>query len=65
MIYPLNPSIQLLIKLGSLIVHYQEFSSKDGHPYDKEAIGSLEKDPEVIEWLEQMDKMAFLPKKRN
>jgi len=60
----LNPTPQLLIKLGSLIVHYQELNSKDGHAFDKSAIETLENDAEVNQWLKEMDAMAFLPQKR-
>jgi len=60
----LKPTPQLLIKLGSIIVHYKEFLSSDGHYMDKVALDSLLSDEDVIEWFEQMDKMAFLPKIR-
>ena len=61
----LKPSPQLLIKLGSIIVHYQELNSKNGHHLDQSAIDSLENDPEIIEWFKEMDNDALLPKKRN
>lgn len=61
----LKPSAQLLIKLGSLIVHYQELNSPNGHIFDKSAIETLENDNEVMEWLTQMDELALVPKKRN
>lgn len=60
-----NPPLPLLVKLGSLIVHYQELNSPESHPYDQKAIDSLENDPEVVEWLKTMDQNGFLPKKRN
>lgn len=60
----LKPTPQLLIKLGSIIVHQQELNSSDGHYMDKSALDSLLGDPEVIEWMKGMDKMAFLPVKR-
>jgi hypothetical protein len=60
----LKPSPQLLIKLGSLIVHYQEWTSDAGHILDKSAIDSIERDEEFIQWIKQMDGNAFLPKKR-
>jgi len=60
----LKPSALLLIKLGSIIVHYQEFTSPDGHYLDKAALERLEQDEEVMQWLKQMDDKAFLPKKR-
>jgi hypothetical protein len=59
----LKPTPQLLIKLGSLITHYQEFNSPNGHELDLVTIHSLEKDPDVKEWLKGMDEMALLPKK--
>jgi hypothetical protein len=62
---PRDPSLQLLIKPGSLIVHYQELTGFGAHPYDRDAIKTLENDPEVIEWIREMGKMAFLPVKRN
>jgi hypothetical protein len=61
---PLEPEITLLIKLGSIAVHADEMLSPKGHEYDKIALKGLLNDPEVIEWLSKMDKMAFLPKKR-
>lgn len=61
----LNPTMSLLIKLGSLISHYQEYTSKDGHPFDKSAIDSLNNDREVMEWMKTMNKMSLLPAKRN
>lgn len=62
---PLKPNPQLLIKLGSIAVHVEELLSPDGHEFDKIALDGLLKDPQVKEWIEQMDKMAFLPVKRN
>lgn len=61
---PLQPSVTLLIKLGSAIVHADEFLSPKGHPFDKEAFMSCLNDPEVKEWIVEMTKMAFLPVKR-
>lgn len=61
---PLHPSPQLLIKLGSLIIHYQEFLSEKGHPMDKNAINTIEEDEEFQQWIKQMNNMAFLPVKR-
>lgn len=62
---PLKPSVSLLVKLGSLIVHYDELRSPHGHEFDGNAIDTLEADPEVIDWRDQMTSMAFLPVKRN
>lgn len=61
---PLKPSAALLMKLGSIIVHADEFLSPDGHDFDKTAVEQLMKDPDVLYWLAQMDGMALIPKKR-
>jgi hypothetical protein len=60
----LKPSTTLLIKLGSVIVHQEEMMSSKGHYFDKDALETVRNDPEVIEWLYQMNTMAFLPVKR-
>lgn len=60
----LTPSPQLLVKLGSLITHYQEFTSEKGHSVDKNAIDSIEADEDVKEWLREMNAAALLPVKR-
>jgi hypothetical protein len=61
---PLKPSASLLIKLGSVIVHQEELMSPKGHSFDKHALETVRNDPEVVAWLAQMTKMAFLPVKR-
>lgn len=61
----LKPSVKLLVKLGSVIVHVDELLSPHGHHYDRTAIQMLMGDSEVQEWIRGMDKMAFLPVKRN
>jgi hypothetical protein len=62
---PLKPPASVLIKLGSIAVHVEEFFSPHGHHYDKTALDQLLADPEVQEWRKAMAKMAFLPVKRN
>lgn len=59
---PLNPSLALLAKLGSIIVHVEEGLSETGHVFDRIAIQSLLQDPEVAAWLRAMG--PFLPLKR-
>lgn len=54
----------LLIKLGSIAVHAEELLSPKGHHFDKAALDSLLKDPQIKQWLEEMDKLALVPKKR-
>lgn len=61
---PLKPSVALLVKLGSLVVHFEEFHSKSGHDFDLHALETLQADPEVQHWLSAMTKMAMLPVKR-
>lgn len=62
---PLKPAPTLLIKIGSIAVHADEFLHPSGHAFDAIAIRQLLKDPEVVAWIKAMDAMAFLPKKRS
>jgi hypothetical protein len=61
---PLKPSISLLTKIGSLLVHLDEHESGDGHEFDLQAANQIRVDPEVKAWVTEMDKLALLPKKR-
>jgi hypothetical protein len=61
---PLRPSTSLLCKLGSIIIHSQEKDSETGHVFDACALRELYDDSEVVEWLQAMDKLAMLPRKR-
>lgn len=61
---PLKPPITTLVKLGSIAVHVDEMLSPKGHQFDRIALEQLTKDPEVTAWIEAMDKMAMIPKKR-
>ena len=61
---PLTPSPALLAKLGSIAVHAEEMLSPSGHVLDKAALESVMADPEVVEWVDAMRKMAMLPVKR-
>ncbi len=60
----MKPSSSLLCKLGSLYVHADEMMSDKGHQFDISAIKGLLADPELKEWIKEMDKLALLPKKR-
>jgi hypothetical protein len=60
-----EPSKSLLIKLGSIAVHSEEMLSGGGHHFDVEVVKALLNDPEVLEWISEMDKLALLPKKRS
>jgi hypothetical protein len=62
---PIKPSVALLSKLGSIVVHLDEALSTDGHYFDKVSLEQLQQDAEVKEWVKQMDGMALIPKKRN
>lgn len=61
---PTLPSIQLLVKLGSAVVHAEELLSPGGHEFDKAAFEGLVNDPEVRMWINAMTKLAMLPVKR-
>lgn len=60
----LTPSPSVLVKLGSIAVHVEELLSPTGHGFDKLALDQLLKDPEVVAWLKDMDRLALLPVKR-
>lgn len=60
----LKPSVSLLVKLGSLIVHFDETRSSKSHMFDTNAIETLLNDAEVKAWLDSMNKAAYLPVKR-
>lgn len=59
------PPIALLVKLGSIVVHADEYVSGSGHEFDLQAIKSLVADREVLAWLASMDAKAFLPVRRD
>ena len=55
----------LVIKLGSIARHAEEFLEPGGHEADITAIQGLLADPEVKTWMEKADKLALLPVKRD
>lgn len=61
---PLEPDVALLCKLGSIVVHVDEYLGPHGQAFDFDAIRGLLADPKIKEWLELMDDMALLPKQR-
>lgn len=61
---PLKPSVALIAKLGSVVVHAQEAFSPNAHPLDVEAIRGLAADPEITEWLSALQKQGLVPVKR-
>lgn len=54
----------LLVKLCSLVVHYEEWTSNTGHSLDKAAIDTLMNDEEVVVLFKQMKELGLLPVKR-
>lgn len=61
---PLKPSLDVLVKLGSVIIHAEEAVSPEGRPVDIQEFQQLLKEPEVAGWLKAMADMAFLPRMR-
>lgn len=59
-----NVSASLLCKLGSMMVHADEFLSPSGHDFDRVAMMALIGDPEVSAWVAKMTNTGFLPVKR-
>lgn len=59
---PKKPSLPLLVKLGSIIVHADETLSDDGRIVDQNITMKLIADPEVQGWIREMG--ALLPLKR-
>lgn len=60
----LNPSPALCAKLGSIAVHAAEILSSNGHHFDRLALETVMRDPEVAEWLAQGRKLAMIPEMR-
>lgn len=61
----LKPSPALLVKLGSIIVHFDEATSPGGRlDFDLVTARQLLADPEVKEWIDKMNEAAMLPLKR-
>jgi len=63
MSHHLKPSIGLLSKLGSIVMHADELISSDGHHFDRSELETRLADPEVKNWLEAMG--PLVPAKRN
>jgi len=58
----LHPSLSLLAKLGSVLVHVDELLSTKGHNYDRIALTQALVDPEIKQWVKDMG--PLLPLKR-
>lgn len=61
----LEPSLGLLCKLGSIVVHADEATEERGHQFDIVAIRNVLADPEVKAWIKAMTKKGYLPVKRS
>jgi hypothetical protein len=62
---PFQPSVALLSKLGSILVHAEEgVLDEGGHHFDLIVLRDLIADPEVVAWRQSMDRLAMLPVKR-
>lgn len=61
---PMKPNQGLLMKLGSIIVHLEEYIETDIHT-DLKAAQSLISDAEVVTWLREMTAKGLLPVKRS
>lgn len=57
----IKPAMTLLVKLGSIAVHAQEYLSPGGHEFDRVTLQSLISDREVCDWLRAMQGDALLP----
>jgi hypothetical protein len=55
----------LAAKLASIVVHADEWSSPDGHPFDASAMRSLIADREVVDWVNKLTKAGLAPAKRS
>ena len=61
----LQPTLALLVKLGSIARHVQEAAGPGGHPFDVNAATTLLADPEVSEWMRAADAGGLLPALRH
>lgn len=57
----LQPPVQLLAKLGSIVAHVEEGSGAGGHAYDWVTVRSLVADREVQLWLKHMRDLTLIP----
>ncbi len=61
---PLELSAPLASKLGSVVVHVEEMLSPTGHDFDRIALEGLLADPDIREWITDLQAMALVPVKR-
>lgn len=62
---PFKMEASLAAKVGSILVHIEEATSDDGHPFDMEAIKPLLAQPDVRAWIAALQKIALVPVKRS
>ena len=58
-----NIKLSTLVKLGSIIVHLEEYA-ETGEPLDLDSAQTLMADPEVLETMGTLRAQALLPLKR-
>lgn len=61
---PMKPPQALLMKLGSALVHFEEYVETDIHT-DLKAAQAIMEEHDVQEWLGEMRAKALLPVKRS
>ena len=66
---PLKPSVQILARLGSAVVHAEEILSDPAvaamvNSLDRAAFWGLTNDEAVKEWIKAMDKKGLVARKR-
>lgn len=59
-----SPPVQLIAKVGSILVHVDEALSDDGHRFDWATVRSMLADREVQQWLAALQSHALVPVKR-
>ena len=52
-------------RIGSALVHAEEFMSVRGHTFDKESFNAIMNDDDIRAWLKKLDDIGLLPKKRD
>lgn len=58
---PYIEDVVLLCKVGSIVVHADELTSPGGHSFDLVALENLLRDPQVVAWLAEMQRLALVP----
>ena len=56
--------LSLQAKIGSVLIHFEEASSRAGRLIDEETIRVLMQDAEVRRWMDGLRELALLPVKR-